>query len=435
MIEVKSNPRKVEKACLVGVQNPDQSEREAEGLLDELAELVRNLGIEVVHRELVRIKERHSRLLIGGGRAATIISEAKRLGCDLIAFDEELSPAQQRNWEQESRLCVIDRQEVILDIFAERAQTKEASLQVELARLEYMLPRLKRAWTHLNRQRGGGATQRDTGETQLELDQRIVRDRIARLKRQLGEVIQHRSVQRKQRLRIPLPTAALVGYTNAGKSSLLNRLTGAQVLVQDKLFATLDPTTRRLNLPCGQTLLVTDTVGFVRKLPHRLVEAFKATLEEAIVADILIHVVDASNPELERHLKTTCDVLDELGADRTKMIMVFNKMDLQPDPFQLAWIKTEFPGACFVSSYTGAGLDTLIDKLEGIINADSRAMELLIPHNRYDLIHRLHQVGAIHHEQAEDEGVHIRGAVPHRMVDAVLPFELSPQAIARRKIG
>ncbi|HQU09892.1 MAG TPA: GTPase HflX, partial [Opitutales bacterium] len=250
------------------------------------------------------------------------------LGCTKIVIDHEIAPAQQRHWEAFSKMEVIDREEVILDIFQSRAYTKEAVLQVELATLQYMLPRLKRAWTHLSRQRGGGALQRGEGETQLEIDQRLVHKRIARVKRELAEVVQHRSVQRKARLRIPLPTAAIVGYTNAGKSSLLNLMTGAGVLAENKLFATLDPTTRRFELPGGQTLLVTDTVGFIRRLPTHLVDAFKATLEEALVADVLIHVIDVSHPQAQAHYSTTLEVLTSLGADPKKMVTVFNKLDL-----------------------------------------------------------------------------------------------------------
>jgi len=283
------------RALLIGLQDADHERKEAESLLEELAELATNVGMEVVVRHVVRLRERNPRFLLGTGKTEEIIQEAKANQCELIVFDDELHPAQQRNWEAASGLTVIDRQEVILDIFAARARTKEARLQVELAQAEYFMPRLRRAWSHLSRQRGGGSTQRGEGETQLQLDQRIVRERIHRLRTDLAIVRKQRGVQRRQRLRVPLPTAAIVGYTNAGKSSLLNALTGAHALSVDKLFATLDPMTRRRKLPSGRTLLITDTVGFVRRLPHRLVEAFKATLEEALVADFLIHVIDASS--------------------------------------------------------------------------------------------------------------------------------------------
>ncbi|MGE9292580.1 MAG: GTPase HflX, partial [Puniceicoccales bacterium] len=314
----------INRACLLGVERPGMYAGEAESLLDELEELAANLGVGVGLRKIVRIREPQSAFLLGTGKVKEVLEEVAKEECDSIIFDEELTPAQQRNWEREGggKILVIDRQEIILDIFNRRASTKEASLQVELAQLEYQLPRMKRAWTHLDRQRGGGALQRDAGETQLELDQRMIRTRISKLKTELKDVVRHRETQRKQRMKVPLPSAAIVGYTNAGKSSLLNRLTGAKVLAADKLFATLDPTTRRMELPSGQALLVTDTVGFVRRLPHRLVEAFKATLEEAIVSTFLIHVVDASSPEAEAHYKTTLSVLKELGAETKNILTV-----------------------------------------------------------------------------------------------------------------
>ena len=324
------------RALLLGLQNAGQSPEEAEALLEELTELTSNLGIVTPVRLVARLREPNPRFLLGAGKTAEIIALAKEHQCGLIIFDDELHPAQQRNWEAESGLIVIDRQEVILDIFAARARTREARLQVELAQAEYFMPRLRRAWSHLSRQRGGGVNARGEGETQLELDQRIVRDRIQRLRADLATVRKQRGVQRRQRLRVPLPTAAIVGYTNAGKSSLLNALTGAQVLAADKLFATLDPATRRLRLPSGRILLLTDTVGFVRRLPHRLVEAFKATLEEALVADLLIHVVDASSPEAVAHHTTTLSVLRELGDAHARIITVFNKLDRVDDPLRLA---------------------------------------------------------------------------------------------------
>ena len=246
----------------------------------------------------------------------------------MIIFDNELSPSQQRNWEEESKVLVIDRQEIILDVFAARAQTKEAVLQVKLARLEYSLPRLRRAWTHLGRQRGGGVTQRGEGEAQIELDQRLVRDQITATKKEIKQIAKTRKTSRKRRLKIPLPTIALVGYTNAGKSTLLNKLCRSDVLSEDKLFATLDPTSRQARLPNGIKIIFTDTVGFIRKLPHRLVDAFRATLEETLVANLLLHVVDLSNPQFEEHMETTLAVLNELGAEDKEILTVFNKIDL-----------------------------------------------------------------------------------------------------------
>jgi GTP-binding protein HflX len=416
------------RALLIGLQDADHERKEAESLLEELAELATNVGMEVVVRHVVRLREPNPRFLLGTGKTEELIQEAKANQCELIVFDDELHPAQQRNWEAASGLTVIDRQEVILDIFAARARTKEARLQVELAQAEYFMPRLRRAWSHLSRQRGGGSTQRGEGETQLQLDQRMVRDRIQRLRAELTIVRKQRGVQRRQRLRVPLPTAAIVGYTNAGKSSLLNALTGAHALAADKLFATLDPMTRRRRLPSGRTLLITDTVGFVRRLPHRLVEAFKATLEEALVADFLIHVIDASSEEAAQHHATTLEVLRELGADKARILTVLNKIDRVDDPLRLAELKTQFPDAMLVSAHTGTGLDNLLAKVDDWVAQEATPVALLIPHSRYDLINKLHQAGAVHREQARDEGVYIEGLLPQRLLEAAKPFILSAPA-------
>ncbi len=416
--------KKVKRALLIGIEMNGQSLDDAQTLLEELEELVRNLDIEVAESKLIVVKQPNAALLLGSGKAEEIIKIVKEKEYDCIVFDHELTPAQQRNWERESGVCVIDRQEVILDIFAERAHTKAAVLQVELACLEYSLPRLRRAWTHLSRQRGGASTQRGEGETQLELDQRMIRKQIAKVKDQLVSVVKQREVQRKQRARVPVASAAIVGYTNAGKSSLLNCLTHAGVLAEDKLFATLDPTTRRLALPSGQTLLLTDTVGFVRRLPHGLVEAFKATLEEAVVSDFLIHVIDVSNPHYEQQKKTTLQVLKELGADSKKILNVYNKVDLIKDEMELRLLEAGDPKGVFISSRNGIGIDLLKNRMEKMLEDRVVAMELLIPHNRYDLINRLHKAGAVNEEKPENEGVYIRGSIPTRMREPLIPFEI-----------
>jgi GTP-binding protein HflX len=298
-------------------------------------------------------------------------------------------------------------------------------LQVELARLEHNLPRLKSAWTHLSRQRGGGSMQRDAGETQLELDQRMVRTQITRVKRELESVIQHRETQRKKRMTVPVPTCAIVGYTNAGKSSLLNKLTNSDILAEDKLFATLDPTSRRCPLPSGQPLVVTDTVGFVRNLPHRLVDAFKATLEEAIVSNFLIHVLDVNSPEVDSHAETTLSVLKELGAKDKKVITVFNKLDALWDVATRYDLAIRYPDALFISAHTGEGLDALQNKMEAIIEADFTQVRLLIPHDRYDLVARLHREGGVRKEEARDQGTYLVGSVPERMMSVLQPYILT----------
>lgn len=408
-----------EKVLLVGVEHGDVSTHELEVQMAELYELVCNLPYHVAGAVHVKLKEINPTFYLGSGKTAEIIQEARAQGARTIVFNEELSPSQQRNWEMESKLRVIDRQEIILEIFEQRAQTKEAVLQVQLARLEYVLPRLKRAWTHLERQRGGGTTQRGVGETQLELDQRMVRAKISQLKEDLEDVRTHRSVQRKGRERIPLTTAAIVGYTNAGKSTLLNRLTGASVLAEDKLFATLDPTTRKLTLPSGQKVLLTDTVGFIRKLPHTLVEAFKATLEETVLADFLIHVVDVSDPEMQAQRQTTLDVLKEIGATGKTIITVFNKADLLEQNVELM----PMHDSCMVSATTGVGMELLLEKIDEQMQKHTRAVRLLIPHSRYDIVNLLHEAGGVTTQKAEAKGVRIIGRLTPKAYELVKEFE------------
>ncbi|HAN83908.1 MAG TPA: GTPase HflX, partial [Verrucomicrobiales bacterium] len=336
MFEVREKPEMVEKAMLIGFCFDKSEEAETQLLLTELEELVDTLGIGVTGIELVRVRDTNKRFICGTGKADELVELARARGCDCMVFDNEISPMQQRNWEELSDMTVIDREEVILDIFAKRARTKEARLQVDLARMQYALPRMARMWGHLDREggggTGGGGASRGMGEQQIEIDRRLARKRISRLKAELEEVRKQRATQRKERQTNNVATAAIVGYTNAGKSTLLNKLAGADVMEADMLFATLDPTTRRIELENGQDLLLSDTVGFVRNLPHRLVESFKATLEEAILADFLIHVLDASSHEIVDHYHTTRKVLGELGADEKRVIIVLNKVDRVSDP-------------------------------------------------------------------------------------------------------
>ena len=417
----------VERAMLIGITLPGADDSTTRSLLDELRELVTTLGIGIQHEVQLPIRKPHAKFLLGSGKAEELIEQAKAHDCDVIVFDNELTPAQQRNWEQaaEDKILVIDRQEVILDIFGKRAQTKEAVLQVELARLEYNLPRLKSAWTHLSRQRGGGSMQRDAGETQLELDQRMVRTQITRVKRELESVIQHRHVQRKKRMTVPVPTCAIVGYTNAGKSSLLNKLTNSDILEEDKLFATLDPTSRRCPLPSGQPLVITDTFGFVRNLPHRLVDAFKATLEEAVVSNFLVHVLDINSPEIEAHAETTLSVLRGLGADEKNIITVFNKVDDLWDEDTRLSLSFRYPDAYFVSAHSGEGISALLERMEAIVESDFSQLRLLIPHDRYDLVARLHREGGVRKEEARDDGTYIVGSIPERMLTSLEPYQLA----------
>jgi GTP-binding protein HflX len=420
MLKIREQPKLVDRAWLVGVQGPGETADNAASLLQELEELVRTLGIAVAGSELVRLRQPQSRFYLGAGKTDSIIARAAAAGAQCIVIDAELSPAQQRNWEKACELWVIDRQEVILDIFHARARTREAVLQVELARSEHALPRLRNAWTHLGRQRGGGVTQRGEGEAQIELDARAVRARISRLRDELAAVVRHREQQRKQRQRIPIATAAIVGYTNAGKSTLLNALTGAGVDTADKLFATLDPTTRQLVLPGGRKLLLTDTVGFIRRLPHQLVEAFKATLEEAVVADFLIHVVDAASPEADSQHATTRQVLEEIGAGDRLTLTVRNKIDLLPAGARPHL--TGEPRDVCVSARTGTGIDTLLARLDELVAGVDTVGQYLIPHARYDLLHQLHEAGGVESEKAGARGIRVRARVPPRLLARLAPF-------------
>ena len=372
MFEVREKPQLVERALLVGVYLDKSKEKEASSLLDELNELVQTLGIGIMDSVLVKVRENFPSHLMGKGKMAEIIERSQDLNCDCIIFDNELSPNQQRNWENDSKILVIDRQEVILDIFSLRARTKEARLQEQLATMQYTLPRMARMWSHLDRQgggsgggKGGGGAARGEGEKQIEVDRRLARKKIDRVKAELEKVRQQRKTQRKERNRTNLPHAAIVGYTNAGKSSLLNGLTESSVLAEDKLFATLDTTTRKLDLDDGQTILLTDTVGFVRRLPHGLVESFKATLEEAVLADFLIHVIDGSSENVEEHYRTTLDVLKELGADEKRIISAINKTDII-SPERLQELKNIFPEAVLISVQKRHGFEGLLDKIKDL---------------------------------------------------------------------
>ncbi len=418
MIDVQEKPRMVERAFLLSAHRKGESPELAADLLLELRELVSTLGIGIVGEAVVEVREWHAKLLLGSGKAEELKERMQEVNADCVVFDNMLSPAQQRNWEAFSTYTTIDRQEVILDIFGSRAQTKEAKLQVELARMEYNLPRLKKAWSHLGRQSGGGgggAAQRGEGEQQIELDRRMVRDRITALKRELKEVRANRANQRKERNRVPLPHAAIVGYTNAGKSSLLRALSGSNVYVANKLFATLDTTTRRIELPNGRPLLLTDTVGFVRNLPHGLVDAFKATLEEAVLADFLIHVLDVTAIQAEEFYQTTLKVLHDLGADQKRMITVFNKIDLLDDPARKIALLRHHPDAVFLSTHSREGLDGLFERLSDQLADQVTHVRLCLPHQRGDLVALLHEQAKVHACAYEEDAVHLKATVPNRL--------------------
>jgi len=399
--------RMCERALLIGIRESDESRESAEAHLDELNGLVLSLGIPTVGSVMVSLKEFHPKWLLGKGKVEEISTLITDDRVDLVVFDCDLSPAQQRNLEKEWNVAVIDRREVILDIFADRATSREAVLQVALARMQYSLPRLTRAWTHLSRQRGGARGTRGKGETQLETDRRLVLNKIAGLKKNLVKLGDQRDVRRKKRLERPVPSVSLVGYTNAGKSSLLNALSGADVLVEDKLFATLDPTTRRVEQPGGREFLMTDTVGFIRKLPHDLVDAFHSTLEEAVLADVILHVADAGSPELDEHIAVTEKVLQELGAGEKDRILVLNKSDsLSPD--ELNALSFRFPHGLPVSAKTGFGLEGLVERLGKALDASRPVVSLHLPPDRWDIRARLHQESTVLSEEYDETGLRLR---------------------------
>ena len=428
MFEIREKPQACERALLVRFYFDPRVAVEAESLLAELGELVRTLGIEVVESVLPRCREMHKKFLCGTGKAAEIVALARAHECDVIVIDNGLAPSQQREWERLANLCVIDREEVILDIFAKRAQTKEARLQVELARMQYALPRLTRMWGHLDREgggaggQGGGTAARGMGEKQIEVDRRLANLSIDRCKRELEDVRKQRKTQRKEREKLETPHAAIVGYTNAGKSSLLNILSGADVMAKDMLFATLDTTTRRIALPDGQPLLITDTVGFVRELPHRLIEAFKATLEESVLADFLIHVLDAMAPEIERFHDTTLEVLEELGAADKEIITVLNKIDLVSDPAVLLALTAKFPNALHVSSLTGQGMEQLLATCAQVLAARVCRNDYRIPQHRADLVSLLHREAKVLATAYEEDDILISAVVPPAIAGRLTAF-------------
>jgi len=404
----------MQKAVTVIIRRPKERESTTREYARELASLLSNIGFTVVREYLVNLKESSPRYLLGEGKTREIAAMAEELEAECIVFDDDLSPSQQRNWEALSGICVIDRQEVILEIFADRAMTKEAVLQVGLARLQYSLPRLKRAWTHLSRQRGGRRGTKGEGETQLELDRRVILRKIEKFKLELKQVQSQRAIARKRRRSVPVPTGSIVGYTNAGKSSLLNALSGSSVYADDRLFATLDPTTRRIPLPGGREVLLTDTVGFIRKLPHTLVESFKATLEETVLSDFLIHLIDASDPEALDHALAVRRVLEELECQEKPILTVFNKIDALPADTLFSILETRYPEALKISAVTGEGLADLLEAIEKITAPAEKVTDFDFPSSRFDLLSHIKQTGKILKEDYQDSRIYVSALVTEK---------------------
>lgn len=392
--------------------------------LAELAQLAATAGLQVVGSVVQHLPHPHPRHYVGPGKLAEIANLRDRLGYTVLLADDELSPAQLRHLEDALQVKVLDRTALILDIFARRAQTREGRLQVELAQLEYRLPRLTRMWTHLSRQAVGGVGLRGPGETQLEIDRRRARERIAWIRRQLEDVRRHRERYRQRRRQQRLPVVSLVGYTNAGKSTLLNALTGASVLAEDKLFATLDPTTRRLELPDGQVALLTDTVGFIHKLPTSLVAAFRATLEEILDAHLLLHVVDITHPKAAEQAITVGRVLRELGADRFPTITVLNKIDLLAPDLVPEITARELglpPNAILVSARTGQGLAHLRQRIAEALRAVAQpvSVQLLVPYREQAVLTLIEERGTIEEQRYQAEGILVEARIPSSLLPRV----------------
>jgi GTP-binding protein HflX len=410
------NPRAVQRAMLIAA-GPDEPD------LAELRELLRTAGVAVAGEMSQRRAKPDPDRYFGKGKLTELKRAIKEADANLVVVDDELAPRQERNLEQEVGVPVLDRTAVILDIFADHASSAEGKLQVELAQLEYNLARMRGLWTHLERL-GGGIGTRGPGETQIETDRRLARDRIAALKRRLDRTRATRSVMRAERERAHLPTVALAGYTNAGKSTLLNAMTGSEAEVRDRLFHTLDPMTRSFEIG-GRSYLLTDTVGFIRKLPHQLVEAFAATLEEALEADLILHVVDASQPEEEtaQMLSAVDEVLAEIGAGDRPRLLALNKVDLLGADDRRA-LGFRYPRAVRVSAATGEGLEELAEAIEGRFLSSLRPMELLVPYGEGGRLSELHDLAGEMEREDTPEGVHVRARVPAGVVSRFERFEV-----------
>jgi GTP-binding protein HflX len=422
-----------ERVFLIGVELKSGGAWEARDSLEELAQLASTAGGEVVGEGAQKLDAPNAGTYIGSGKAGEFAEHCRKADVDTVIFDDELSPAQTRNLEKLFNCKVLDRTALILDIFAQRARTREGKLQVELAQLQHLLPRLTRFWGHLSRQKGGIGMRGGEGESQLEADRRKVQERIDKIERDLKIVRQQRLIQRVARKRNNWPLASIVGYTNAGKSTLLNALTGAGVMAKDILFATLDPTTRRLRLPTNQNVLLTDTVGFIRKLPHGLVEAFKATLEEVVQADLLVHVVDVSHPQAEEQIQAVNVVLKEIGADEKPTLMVFNKTDRLEGPGALTRFQERHPNAVAVSALTGEGVPALLAELGTQLRPEREFVMLAVPHEQSAVIARLHKVGQVIERNYRGRTAKFKARIPPHFHAEFAPFMV--QAARGREVA
>ena len=414
--------KRTERVFLIGLELKSGSSWATRESLDELAELAATAGGTVVGDGRQRLEAPVAGTFIGTGKAAEFARFCAGNDVDTVVFDDELTPAQSRNLEKVFGCKILDRTTLILDIFAQRARTREGKLQVELAQLQHLLPRLTRFWGHLSRQSGGIGMRGGEGESQLESDRRRVQERIEKITEDLQAVRRQRATQRTGRQRNLWPLASIVGYTNAGKSTLLNALTGSAVLAEDKLFATLDPATRRLRLPTNQNVFLTDTVGFIRKLPHGLVEAFKATLEEVVQAELLLHVVDVSHPQAGEQIAAVNAVLREIGAEGKPTIMVFNKIDRCDGNGTLKRYLAQFPNAVAVSASTGQGVPELIEELGTQLRPVREFVELRVPHGESAVIARLHEVAQVTERDYDGASARFKARIPPHFHAEFEPF-------------
>lgn len=393
----------LEKALLV-VVNPDEAEdRMVEDELVGLCEAARVEPIGVIRQ---RLEKPYKATFVGSGKVQEIAAYAAELDVDLVLLDGEVSGIQQRNLEEAFKRKVIDRTQLILDIFARRARTKEGMLQVELAQLTYMMPKLMSVYTKFERQKGG-IGMRGPGETKLESDRRLVKDRIARLRSEIEEVKRHRDQQRSSRRKHPFPFASIVGYTSAGKSTLFNRLAGTEVLADAMPFATLDPTTRKVDLPKGYSLFLTDTVGFIRNLPTHLVAAFQSTLEETTFSDFILHVIDLSNPAWEAQMDAVRETLQVLEADQKPILHVFNKIDAAPDPAVARHLAAEFPDSVVISAKTGAGIEEMLDRVLEMVQDLLGSVRALVPYSENRLVQECYDFGRVLKEEYREDGIYL----------------------------
>ena len=418
---VKNRTSRTSRAFLIGAELKSASAADVRESLDELAELATTAGAQIVGEGTQKMDAPAPATFIGKGKAEEFAAQCKQLKVDTIIFDDELSPAQNRNLEKLFECKVLDRTALILEIFSQRARTREGKLQIELAQLEYLLPRLTRYWSHLSRQRGSTGSIGGEGESQLEADRRKTQERIDKISEELETVRRQRETQRAGRQRSNWPLASIVGYTNAGKSTLLNRLTGAHVLAEDKLFATLDPTTRRLRLPTNQNVLITDTVGFIKKLPHGLVEAFKATLEEVVQADLLLHVVDISHPLVQEQIDAVNAVLLEIGAAEKPVLMIFNKIDRLAGGIP-AVMHEKFPHAVCISAKTGEGIEALLAEIGTQLRPIREFLDLRVPQEKAAVIARLHAVGQVVQSRYNGKNARFKVRIPPHLHEEFAAF-------------